>query len=195
MRPFAVIPGLLLLAATAFSTAQEPDVRQGESAAAAARPLAALFGGSSEADSFRKTVSTIPDLQVFEGLPDPTTEPALFARESTRPDVMRIGNFSFYKDPLPMGEADMAALRAVFNPGNPFAPGGGEDPCGRFHPDYLLVWKSKEATCYAQIGLGCQEIHAVGPAGQLHRYIPPPIYAQLDRVLGKMVVHRPGPTE
>ncbi len=194
MRFFPFVPGLLLLATAGFSPAQEPDVRQGESTAAAARPLAALFGGS-EVDSFRETVSTIPDLQVFEGLPDQATEPALFAKEIARPDVMRVGNFSFYKDPLPVGEADMAELRAIFHPGNPFAPGGGDDPCGRFHPDFLLVWKSKDVTCYAQIGLGCQEIHAVGPSGRLHRYIPPPIYARLDRVLGKMTVHRPRAAE
>jgi hypothetical protein len=182
--------GVLLLAALPFLQAGEPDARQGESVAAAARPLAGIFGGS-ETDSFRKAVSAIPDLQVFEGLPDPKTEPALFARESAREDVMRIGEFLFYKKPLEMSGAETAELRAVFDPGNPFSPGGGQDPCGRFHPDYVLVWKSDGSSLYAQVGLGCQEIEAGGGSVRIHRYIPPDIYARLNRVLGKYSVNRP----
>ncbi|MFA7344684.1 MAG: hypothetical protein WC003_10295 [Terrimicrobiaceae bacterium] len=176
------------LLAVQFSRAEEPDSRRGEAAAAAARPLVGVFGGSA-ADTFRKSVSAIPDLQVFEGLPDPKTEPASFARESARDDVMRVGDSSFYKRPLELGGADLAELRAIFSPGNPFSPGGG-DPCGRFHADYLLLWKSGEATYHAQIGLGCEEIEATGPSVRIHRYIPPDIYARLDRVLGKHATHR-----
>ena len=170
-----------------------PDARQGESAAAGARPLAGVFGGS-ETDSFRKAVSAISGLQVFEGLPDPKTEAALFAKESARSDVMSVGGGKFYKQPLELGKAEIAELRAVFNPGNPFSPGGGDDPCGRFHADYLLLWKSGESTYYAQIGLGCEEIEAAGPSFRIHRYIPPDIYARLDRVLGKHDVHRSQPS-
>jgi|GEM_PF-5145146 len=181
--------GICLVFALLPLHAAEPDARQGESAAAAARPLAGLLGGS-PADSFRKAVAAIPELQVFEGLPDPKTQPALFAKEYARGDVMRAGNFNFYKEPLPMSKAEIAELRAVFSPGNPFSAGGG-DSCGRFHPDYLLVWKSGESTFYAQIGLGCEEIEASGPSIQIHRYIPPDMYVRLDRVLGKHTVHRP----
>jgi hypothetical protein len=170
--------------------AAEPDARQGESAAAAARPFSGIFGGS-ETDSFRKAVSSIPDLQVFEGLPDPKTESVLFAREIARGDVVSIGNFHFYKKPLAMSDAEIAEIRAAFSPGNPFSPGGGQDPCGRFHPDYALVWRSGDSEYSAQIGLGCQEIEAVGPSLRIHRYIPPDIYARLNRVLGKYSVNRP----
>ena len=182
--------GIFLLLALLPLQAAEPDLRQGESAAAAARPLAGFFGGS-ETELFRKAVSATPDLQVFEGLPDPKTEPALFEKENGKSDVMRVGNFSFYKHPLEMSKTEIAELRALFNPGNPFSPGGGDDPCGKFHADYLLLWKSGESTYYAQIGLGCEEIEAGGPAGRLHRYIPPDIYGRLDRVLGKHTVNRP----
>ena len=189
LRSLIGYSGALLWIAFQFSHAAEPDARQGESAAAAARPLAGLLGGS-PADSFRKAVAAIPELQVFEGLPDPKTESSLFAKENARGDVMRVGNFSFYKHPLPMSKAEIAELRAVFSPGNPFSAGGG-DECGRFHPDYLLVWKSGESTFYAQIGLGCEEIEAAGPSIRIHRYIPPDMYVRLDRVLGKHTVNRP----
>jgi hypothetical protein len=182
----------VVLAALPLLRAGEPDARQGESAAAAARPLSGIFGGS-ETDSFRKAVSAIPDLQVFEGLPDPKTESALFAREGARSDVMNIGDFKFYKEPVPMSDAEIAELRAVFHPGNPFSPGGSQDPCGSFHPDYVLVWKSGESTFHALIGLGCQEIEAVGQSARIHRYIPPDIYARLNRALGKYSINRPGP--
>jgi len=190
MRAFIGYSGALLLLAYQFSHSAEPDARQGESAAAAARPLAGLLEGS-PGDSFRKAVAAIPELQVFEGLPDPKTESALFAKEIARGDVMRVGNFSFYKEPLPLNKVEIAELRAVFSPGNPFSAGGGDDACGRFHPDYLLVWKSGESTFYAQIGLGCEEIEAAGPSFRIHRYIPPDMYVRLDRVLGKHTVHRP----
>ena len=181
---------LLICLASLPLQAAGPDARQGESAAAAARPLAGLFGGPS-ADEFRKAVAAISGLQVFEGLPDPKTAPALFARESARSDVMRVRDSKFYSQPLELDKAEIAELRAVFNPGNPFSPGGGGDPCKRFHADYLLLWKSGETTYFAQIGLGCQEIEASGPSGSIHRYIPPDIYARLDRVLGKHDAHRP----
>lgn len=170
--------------------AAEPDSRQGASAAAAARPLAAVFGGS-DADTFRKAVSAIPELKVFEGLPNPKTEPVLFAKESARPDVMRVGDFSFYKQPLELSKTEIGELRKAFDPGNPFSPGGGGDSCGKFHADYLLLWKSGESTYSAQIGLGCEEIEAAGPSFRIHRYIPPDIYVRLDRVLGRHAVNRP----
>lgn len=181
---------MLLLVGGLPAVASEADARTGESSAAAARPLAGLLGGSN-ADSFRKSVSMISDPQVFEGLPDPKTEPALFARESVRDDVMPFGGWSFYKRPLELNAAELAELRAIFHPGNPFAPGGGQDPCGRFHPDYLIVWKDRESTFYALIGLGCQEIEAVSPSCRLHHYISPDSYARLDRVLGRHSPNRP----
>ena len=189
---FQVSKALALVMFMALQSLQaaEPDSRQGASAAAAARPLADLFGGSAT-DSFRKSVSAIPELQVFEGLPDPKTQPALFAKESARTDVMRVGNFSFYKYPLELSKIEIAELQTIFNPENPFSPSGGDDPCGKFHADYLLLWKSGESTYYAQIGLGCEEIEAVGPSVRIHRYIPPDIYVRLDRVLGKHTVNRP----
>lgn len=185
-----LVPGIVFCLSLLPLRSAEPDVREGESAAASARPLAALFG-SSDVDVFRKAVSAISDLQVFEGLPDPQTESVLFAREAQRGDVMKIGEFHFYKDPLPIGEEERSELRAVFHPGNPFSPGGGQDPCGRFHPDYLLVWKSGEATFSALVGLGCQEIEALGPKLRIHRYIPPESYARLNKILGKYSVSRP----
>jgi hypothetical protein len=156
--------------------------------------LTGLLGGS-ETDSFRKAVSAIPELQVFEGLPDPKAESDLFAKESARSDVMRIGDSRFYSKPLPLSQAEIAELRSAFDSGNPFSPAGGGDPCGRFHPDYLLVWKSGESTFSAQIGLGCQEIEAAGPAIRIHRYIPPATYALLNRVLGKYSFNRPRAAE
>lgn len=188
MKRFALCA--LLMVGIALSKAAEPDSRAGESAAASVRPLAGLFGGS-DADSFRKSVSAISDLQVFEGLPDPKTESVLFSKENTREDVMRFGGGSFYKKPLELDGAGLAELRSIFNPGNPFSPGGGQDPCGRFHPDFLVVWKEKESTFFALIGLGCQEIEAVGPSYRLHHYIPPDIYARLNRLLGKHSANRP----
>lgn len=192
VRRGRLVLGNLFCLALLTLQAADPDVREGESAAAAARPLAALFGAS-DVDVFRKAVSGISGLQIFEGLPDPQTESALFTRESLRSDVIEFGDFHFYKDPLPIGEEERLELRAIFHPGNPFSPGGGQDPCGRFHPDYLLVWTSGEDTYSALVGLGCQEIEARGPKLHIHRYIPPESYGRLNRILGKLTVNRPSP--
>lgn len=188
MRCFAAC--VLALTGAALLMADGTDARPGESAAAAVRPLAGLLGGS-DVDSFRKSVSAISDLQVFEGLPDPKTESVLFAKENARPDVTRYLGFSFYAKPIGLTPAELGELREVFNPGNPFSPGGGQDPCGRFHPDYLLVWKGKADAFYAMIGLGCQEIEAVSPSYRIHHYIPPDAYARLNRLLGRQTANRP----
>ncbi|MBE2203002.1 MAG: hypothetical protein IAE94_01500 [Chthoniobacterales bacterium] len=181
---------LLLLGGLCLAWAADPDARVGESAAAAARPLAGLFGESGT-DSFRKSVSKIADLQVFEGLPDPRTHPMLFTAENSREEVIRIEGGSFYKNPLALNEVELAELRAIFYPGNPFSPGGGQDPCGRFHPDFVVVWREKDSVYYALIGLGCQEIEAVSGTRRLHHYVPPDIYARLNRLLGKHARNRP----
>lgn len=172
--------------------AAEPDARNGASAAAGARPLANFFQGS-PSEAFRKAVAQIPELQIYEGLPDPRAETMLYDREKMRGDVFSLGNWKFYSKPLDLTQPEIAALREAFDPGNPFSPGGGEDPCGKFHPDYALVWKSGSTAYVALIGLGCQEIHASGPSIDIHRYIPPDIYAKFERILGKFTVNRPHP--
>ncbi|MEI6280003.1 MAG: hypothetical protein WCQ16_11580 [Verrucomicrobiae bacterium] len=182
---------VLFLVAATLSGA-EPDLRTGESAASSARPLGTLFQESAP-EVFRKTVARIGELLVFEGLPDPRSEPDLHRREKLRADVISLGGSDFYGRPLALTESELAGLRQLFHPGNPFSPGGGEDPCGKFHPDYVLVWKDKDADYIAQIGLGCQEIHAAGPSLDIHRYIPPDIYARLEKILGKYSVNRPHP--
>ncbi len=182
--------GLLLLCLLAsLASAAEPDVRDGSAAAAGARPLANLFQ-SAPSDEFRKAVAQLPDLRVYEGLPDPKTEKALYEKEKLRGDVTSLGGWEFYEKPVNLTASEAASLRELFQPGNPFSPGGG-DACGKFHPDYALVWKSGEYL--ALVGLGCQEIHAIGPSITLHRYIPPDIYAKFERILGKHTVNRPQP--
>ncbi len=179
-------PHLLVTACLSIGalTAAEPDLRAGESAGAAARPFAGLFAGS-EDDQFRKAVAKIDSLEVYEGLPDPRTQPGAFARESAREDIRQVGGSFFYTTPLKIDAKALAELRAAFHPGDPFAGGGGE-ACGAFHADFLIEWKSDKTIFSALIGLGCQEIQAFGPEINLHRYIPPPVYAQLNRVLGRL---------
>lgn len=181
---------MILFLLASLACAADPDVRTGESAAAGARPLANLFQNS-PSDEFRKAVAPLTDLLVYEGLPDPKTEKALYGKERLRADVRSLGGWNFYSTPLRLTESETASLRELFQPGNPFSPGGGGDACGKFHPDYALVWKSGEYL--ALVGLGCQEIHAVGPTMTLHRYIPPDIYAKFERILGKYTVSRPQP--
>lgn len=181
---------LLFFLLASLACAADPDVRTGESAAAGARPLANLFQNS-PSDDFRKAVAQLPELRVYEGLPDQKTEKSLYEKEKLRGDVTSFGEWNFYEKPLNLTESETASLRELFQPGNPFSPGGGGDACGKFHPDYALVWKSGEYV--ALIGLGCQEIHAIGPSMVIHRYIPPEIYAKFERILGKYTVNRPLP--
>lgn len=181
---------MILCLLASLASAADPDVRTGESAAAVARPLANLFQNS-PSDDFRKAVAQLPDLLVYEGLPNPKTEKSLYEKERLRGDVISLEGWNFYSKPLNLTEHEITALRELFQPGNPFSPGGGGDACGKFHPDYALVWKS--GGYLALIGLGCQEIRAVGPSIVVHRYIPPDIYAKFERILGKYSVNRPQP--
>lgn len=185
LKRLPIIPASLLFALLAchFGIAQDADPRRGEDAAAAARPFVGLFG-TSDSDAFRKAVSGLSDFRVYEGLPDPRADPRRFETEARRPDLLKLGKGLFYPTAVPITASESQQLQKIFNPGNPFSPGGGGDPCGTFHPDYALVWGSGANQYSALIGLGCQEIHAIGPSLEIHRYIPPPAYAEFDRLLG-----------
>jgi len=179
---------LLFCLLASLACAAEPDVRTGESAAAVARPLANLFQNS-PSDDFRNAVAQLPDLLVYEGLPDPKAGRELLEKDKLRGNVISLGGWDFYSKPLDLTESETVSLRELFQPGNPFSSGG--DACGKFHPDYALVWKSGEYL--ALIGLGCQEIHAISPSAVIHRYIPPDIYAKFERILGKYSISQPQP--
>lgn len=181
----------LLAAGMVSLAAEEADVRTGEAAAAGARPWTALFQGS-PVERFLKLIRSTPGFEVYEGLPDPIAEPDLFQTENARTDLRREGKFAFYPKPLALSAEDSAALDKLFQGENPFSPGGDEPACGKFHPDYMIVWKSDPGPCLLEIGLGCQEIRGTGPNLFLHRYIPPPVYGALNRILGKYRVSRPG---
>jgi len=188
-RRGAAVAGAVVFLLAAVLGGAEPDLRNGEAAASSARPWRSLFQ-EPPTEAFRKAVARIGELQVFEGLPDPRTQPDLHRREKLRGDVIALGGAGFYSSPLALPDSEIAALRQLFDPGNPFSPGGGNF-CGKFHPDYVLVWKDGEAVYLAQIGLGCQEIHATGPSLDIHHYIPPDTYGRLQKILGKYSVNRP----
>ncbi|MFZ4599225.1 MAG: hypothetical protein ACOYNN_11320 [Terrimicrobiaceae bacterium] len=160
------------------------DGRQGASAAAGARSLSGLFG-KSPCERFRQAIAKAQAVQIFEGLPDPSSDPAAFALERKRTDLLIVGTSGFYASPLAIEPADKAVIEAMFREGRAFSPGGDDSVCGKFHPSFLLLWKIDGVTWSAKLGMGCQEVLAEGPGLAMNRYILPSSYSQLDKILGK----------
>jgi len=160
------------------------DVREGTSTAAAARPLAGLFG-KSPAERFREGISKSQGVEIFEGLPDPSSDPAAFLSERKRTDLLIFEKSAFYSKPIALEPTERAAIEAMFREGRAFTPGGDDSSCGKFHPSFLLLWKSGNVTWSAKLGMGCQEVLAQGPGVLLNRYIPPSSYSLLDKILAK----------
>jgi hypothetical protein len=160
------------------------DVREGTSTAAAARPLAGLFG-KSPAERFREGISKSQRMEIFEGLPDPSSDPAAFLSERKRTDLLIFEKSAFYPKPMTLDPAERATIEAMFREGRAFSPGGDDSACGKFHPSFLLLWKSGNATWSAKLSMGCQEVLAQGPGVLMNRYIPPTSYSQLDKILAK----------
>lgn len=169
--------------ATALAAVAQPPVdgRSGANTAAGARGLSGMFV-KSPVEKFREANSSIPEFQVYEGLPNPGADPAAFKAAKDRTDLIAVADCLFFPKALEMSAPNREKVGELFRSGKAFSPGEVAS-CARFHADYLIVWKKPGADWNALIGLECQEVQAVGADVRFGRYIPPSGYAILNSAL------------
>jgi len=131
---------------------------------------------------------------LYEGLPHQRFERETLASELQTADTLRIQDYSFYRQPLAMSDADARALREIMSDGDSFAR---PDPlmkkaCGGFHPDYCVEWTSGSgAATRALICFGCEEVILAGGSRPVTFDIHPEAERALEAVLTTYVRNRP----
>lgn len=111
--------------------------------------------------SYRKIVRNTEKyatLRLYEGLPHPS-EVQLLLQEKQREDVITIGDWQFYSEPIELTAEDETSIRKIMLKRGAFAAQIGAPGCGGFHPDWCLIWSENgKDRCVAQFCLGCHEI-------------------------------------
>lgn len=131
---------------------------------------------------------------LYEGLPHQGYEPERLAEESRKPTITR-GEFLFYRDPLPLDQADAKALGSILANADLFQPFVAEMKCGGFHPDYAIaVTSDGEETTYL-ICFGCGEAGVIRAGQPMARYVlgHDARHSPLRTILGHYRKNRPVP--
>jgi hypothetical protein len=102
-------------------------------------------------------------LTVFEGLPHPMYETALFEEQRKLPNTTMLSGFPFYTDPLVLTKEDPALLKHLLGTGTDLHAYTGMKKCGGFHPDYAVQWSVSGDTYLALICFGCGEVRIDAP--------------------------------
>lgn len=142
---------------------------------------------------FLEAVRDADEVLVYEGLPHPAWEPELQAVESRRPDLLRLLDYPFYAQPLPVTDDDLRRLTEVALRSESHVRVRGIKLCGGYHPDYAIVWRSGAKTSGALICFGCHEWKIFTGEGRYYQTISDHAYADFHAVLAKYVARRPQP--
>lgn len=104
-------------------------------------------------------------IELFEGLPHPGSEPRLRELEVERVKPVEIAGELFYPELLPAAPEAIAELARLTtdvqgHKGLPIPLSKHRVKfCGGFHADYALLWKTKDATAVtALVCFGCSEV-------------------------------------
>ena len=128
-------------------------------------------------------------LTLLEGLPHPAWEKALLEGELERPDIVRVADCPFYKDPMELRRETVRELEQLVTDPRCFATWGGEKRCGGFHPDYALVWNESHTVSNVLLCFGCDEALLVTQGRR--RRVDVELMDRFRRALTNYRVHRP----
>ena len=109
-------------------------------------------------DDFANAISSCTKIVVYEGLPHPTWESDLLSSEVRSNETIVLGNFHFYASPIAISARDARQICELYCSRGSFYPFQGFKDCGGFHPDWCVVWQTKETTYEVQFCFGCCEM-------------------------------------
>ena len=138
-----------------------------------------------------EVIQKTDQIVVFEGLPHPAFEAALFAEEKRTKETVTLHEFSFYSAPLDINDEEKKQVKRLLGEERSFRPWMGEANCGGFHPDYLVESRLGDATYQFQICFGCLEVWVHGPDKNLRYDMWGKTAKQLEALLGKHRKNRP----
>ena len=95
---------------------------------------------------------------IWEGLPHPVSQKALFEKEKLRASVATLHDEPFYSRAAPVSAQSRAELQALLaSPGTYIAYRGAKF-CGGFHADFAIEWRANDRVYRALVCFGCHEL-------------------------------------
>lgn len=123
----------------------------------------------SQSGELRKSLGSVDELFVHEGLPHQMREAKLYQSERTRDDISLTGGYAFYAPQQPVKEDARHKLQQLLTDAASYAAMPQEPTdCGPFHPDYALSWQDKGEDCHLLICYGCNEAIFLSGKSSLH---------------------------
>jgi hypothetical protein len=137
-------------------------------------------------------VANAEKVTLYEGLPHQYAEKKLLAEELAKKDTIRIGDFDFYKEPIPLSNDDAAAFTEIFDGTDAFSETpAGETKCGPYHPDFCLEWSKGDDQVRVQVCLSCGESEVHSGVRMLYLKIGSDAGGEITRLLKDRWQNRP----
>jgi hypothetical protein len=127
---------------------------------------------------------------LYEGLPHQYWEEEQLEKELASKSTVRLQDFPFYEQPLPLTPDEATKLLNVIRDDDLYKPPSPPKKCGGFHPDYAVQWESGSTRYLVMICFGCGELRRVGPDG-VERFDMGPAAKTLGEILGGRRQNRP----
>lgn len=117
-----------------------------------------------EYEAFTAQLAGADEMILYEGLPHQDAEPDVLQAELARSDVVKMHDWPFYEEPLPLTVADAEMLMAILQDTDGFwkRPKDAATACTGFHPDYCIEWKKGEKKYRILVCFGCGEFECYG---------------------------------
>ena len=135
------------------------------------------------------------DIQLFEGLPHPTTEKTTFNAELERVTEQDYSGHKFYEGKITLHEADASTVFDLLTTADGFRQTLGVKFCGGFHPDWMVNLERNGASIECYCCFGCGEVEFRSGGDSVHVDMTSATAKQLHGLLSKYRSSRPVPGE
>lgn len=169
-RSVIVLIGLLAGCAPEANVAVEP---------LAAVPISTDFG---HLPAVLRGIGKAAEVAVYEGLPSEFWEPQLREEELKRKKTTRLNGYVFYDERVALSERAAGQFTSLFASKSAYKRYRAQKPCGGYHADYCIEWKSGDAVTRALVCLECGEVKFCAPRSEL--------YCDLNAEAGERIAQR-----
>ncbi|MEM1084870.1 MAG: hypothetical protein AAGI48_12230 [Verrucomicrobiota bacterium] len=144
-----------------------------------------------ESKAVRESLAAAKKLVLYEGLPHPAKEAALFKTEASDKASITLADFHFYRKPLKTSPEITTQLKqALASPAN--LSEWKEKRCGGFHPDWSVSWRSGfRKKNHILICFGCQQVIYLTHDSQLRYDLKSKPFKELKELLTPLHRNRP----
>jgi hypothetical protein len=143
---------------------------------------------------FTESIAKADTLTLYEGLPHPRAERALYNQEVKAKTSMKQHGHDFYPGVINVTPEHVTELKNLMTAPYSFHENNGvPKKCDGFHPDYIIEWHVGDEAYQALICTGCWEMIAYGPNQDLYCDMEPEARNKFKAILFSYRKNRPEP--